>query len=54
MELNLVHNEYYWDNVYNCGLIFEEEENGYYWFYCTDENRHVAYYEEELDNLRRY
>ena len=45
---------YYWDEVNHVAVIFEEETDGYYWFYCTDEHRHVAYYEYELENLRRY
>lgn len=52
--MELIEGQYYWDEVYHVGLIFEEKTNDYYWFYCTDENRHVAYYEFELENLRRY
>lgn len=52
--MELLQGGYYWDDINYVGLIFEEESDGYYWFYCTDENRHVAYYEEELENLRRY
>ncbi len=52
--MELQHGAYYWDKINHVGLIFEDESDGYYWFYCTDENRHVAYYEYELENLRRY
>lgn len=52
--MELQHGAYYWDEINHVGLIFEEEKDDYYWFYCTDENRYVAYYEYELENLRRY
>ena len=52
--MELIHGGYYWDTINHVGLIFDEKNDEYYWFYCTDENRHVAYYEEELENLRRY
>lgn len=52
--MTLEHGQYYWDQVNHIGLIFEDQYDGYYWFYCTDEDRHVAYYEWELKNLRRY
>ena len=45
---------YYWDEINRVTLIFEEESDGHYWFYCTDEDCHVTYYEYELKNLRRY
>lgn len=52
--MKLEHGGYYWDKINHVALIFEDHYDGYYWFYCTDENRYVAYYEEELKNLRRY
>lgn len=51
-ELQIGH--YYFDCIYNSFLIYDGEENGYYWFILSDESRHVAYYEWELDNLREY
>lgn len=46
---------YYFDvTLRGSFLIYDGEDNGYYWFYLTDENRHVAYYDFELENLRRY
>ena len=52
--MEFIQGQYYWDQVYHVGLIFEEEQAGYYWFYCIDEGYHVAYYDFELENLRRY
>lgn len=52
--MELIQGQYYWDEVNHVGLIFEDESDGYYWFYCTDDNQHVAYYPFELENLRRY
>jgi hypothetical protein len=52
--MELIQGHYYWDEVNGGGLIFEEEIDGYYWFYFIEEDRHVAYYEYELENLRRY
>lgn len=46
--------QYYFDAVNHGFLIYDGEENGFYWFYLTDENRHVAYYGFEIENLRRY
>ena len=52
--MELIKGQYYWDHINHVGLIFEDKTNGYYWFYCTDEDRYVAYYDFELENLRRY
>ena len=52
--MELIKGQYYFDYVNHVILIFEGESDGYYWFYCTDEGRHVAYYDFELENLRRY
>lgn len=46
--------QYYWDFKYHLSLIFRGQEGDYCWFYCQEESRHVAYYEWELENLRRY
>ena len=46
--------QYYWDFKYHLSLIFREQEGDYCWFYCQEESRPVAYYEWELENLRRY
>ena len=46
--------QYYWDPINHVTLIFEEEFNGIYWFYCPDNSHILAYYEFELKNLRRY
>lgn len=46
--------QYYLDTVYHVILIFEEEKNGLSWFYFPEEDRHIAYYDFELENLRRY
>ena len=52
--MELQHGACYWDEINHVSLIFEDESDGHYWFYCTDQNRHVFYYEFELKNLRRY
>lgn len=52
--MELQHGAYYWDKISHVDLIFEDESDGYYWFYCTDEYRHIAYYEFELENVWRY
>ena len=55
MATNLEVGQYYRDFVNKLFLIYEGEESGYYWFRLVDiDNRCVAYYEEELKNLRRY
>ena len=52
--MELTQGQYYWDEVNHVGLIFEDISDGYYWFYCLDENCSVIYYDFELKNLRRY
>lgn len=52
--MKLEHGEYYWDEVNHVSLIFDNKSDDYYWFYCIEKNRHIAYYEYELENLRRY
>lgn len=52
--IELVRGQYYIDNIFHVIIIFEEKNDGYYWFYYPEEDRHVAYYEYELDNLGRY
>ena len=54
MAAELEFGQYYYDSVSHDFLIYDGEENGYYWFILIDENRHVAYYDFELENLRRY
>jgi len=54
MAVELRHNDYYYDSLYNNLVQYVEYKNGYYWFYCPEDNRHFAYYEYELDNLREY
>lgn len=45
---------YYYDIVNHALLIFQEESDGYFWFYFPDEDRHVAYYDFEIEQLREY
>ena len=52
--MELQHGAYYLDEINHVVLIFEDESDGYYWFYCIDENHYVDYCEYELKNLRRY
>ena len=52
--MNLEHGQYYYDAINKAWLQFIEEKNGYYWFYLLDEDRHVCYYDFELENLREY
>lgn len=54
MAAELEIGQYYYDYIYNTYLIYDGETDGYYWFIMVDENRHVAYYDFELENLRRY
>lgn len=46
--------QYYIDSIFHVVIVFEQELEGYYWFYYSEEDRHIAYYEYELENLRRY
>lgn len=57
--MKLENGQYYYDFVNHAWLQFCEEKDGYYWFYMLEEDgykteRHVAYYEEELANIREY
>lgn len=46
--------QYYLDSNACIIIIFEEEQDNIFWFYCPEEDRHVAYYDFEIKNLRRY
>ena len=52
--VQLERGQYYFDSVNKAWLQFIEMENDYYWFFYMDEDRHVAYYDFELENLREY
>ncbi len=54
MATELEIGQYYHDHISNDFLLYVEKDENYYWFILIDENRYVAYTEEELENLWRY
>jgi len=52
--MELKHNQYYIDNIFHIVIIFEEEKDDMFWFYCPEDNCQVAYHAYELINIAEY
>lgn len=52
--MNFKPGHYYVENFTHMIMIFEEERDGLFWFYCPEENRSVFYYDYQLYIIGEY
>ena len=52
--MKLKHGHFYIDNIFHIIIVFEEEKDNMFWFYCPEEDSMIGYYESELKVIERY